>query len=186
MASEPPADESSSGLSDHLADTVEAVVSFHEEHYGAATRLQRAFEAVVAVLARPGAALATILGLGAWAIVAAFASHGRGDGPVFAWLEFASTLAALVIALMILVTQRRQEDLAERRAKLTLELAILADKRMAKTISLLEELRRDAPDVADRDDPESADMAAPADPHEMINAIDERAAASPGPGHAPK
>src|SRR5436190_6375872 len=102
------------GLSDHVADSVEAVVALHEEHYGAAGALQRTFERCVDVLGRPAAALVVIAGLGVWAALAAIASGGHGDGPVFAWLEFAATLSALVIALMILVTQRRQDELAER------------------------------------------------------------------------
>ena len=40
--------------------------------------------------------------------------------------------------------------------------------------ALIEELRRDAPDVADRHDPESAEMAKPTDPGEVLAAIDRR------------
>ena len=64
--------------------------------------------------------------------------------------------------------------LAERRDQLTLELAILADKKTAKVIALLEEMRRDAPALADRADPESEAMARPADPREVLTAIDRR------------
>ncbi len=64
--------------------------------------------------------------------------------------------------------------LAERRDQLTLQLAILADKKTAKVIELLEEMRRDAPAIADRADPESDEMAKPADPAEVLAAIDRR------------
>jgi hypothetical protein len=63
--------------------------------------------------------------------------------------------------------------LADRRARLILELALLADKKSAKIIALLEEMRRDQPGIADRVDAESDAMAVPADPTSVLAAIDE-------------
>jgi uncharacterized membrane protein len=92
------------------------------------------------------------------------------------------TLFALLVAMLILVTQRRQDRLSERRAQLTLELAVLADRKSAKLISLIEELRRDHPEVPDRTDKESDEMAKPANPQEVLAAIDERSSAAPAGG----
>jgi uncharacterized membrane protein len=78
--------------------------------------------------------------------------------------------------MLILVTQRRQDKLSERRAQLTLELAIIADRKNAKIIALLEELRRDHPDVPNRRDTESDEMAKAEDPQSVLAAIDQRAA----------
>lgn len=69
----------------------------------------------------------------------------------------------MLVAFLILVTQRREDLLADRRAQLTLELALLADNKSAKIIALLEELRRDAPSLSARSDPEPEDMAKPTD-----------------------
>ena len=75
--------------------------------------------------------------------------------------------------MLILASQRREDQLAERRDQLTLELAILGEQKTAKVIALLEEFRRDNPRTPDRVDPEATAMAQPADPSYLIAAIEE-------------
>ncbi len=162
-------------LSSHEADSIEAVVDLHQAHHRATSPLQRGIDGFIDWLGRPHVVAGFVLAVIAWTGGAAVMSSGRFDEPSYAWLELCATLAALLIAMMILATQRRQDQLAERRAQLTLQLALLADKKMAKTIALIEELRRDNPDLADRVDAESDDMARPADPQEVLAAIDQRA-----------
>ncbi len=154
-----------------MAQSVEAVARFHRERYRRATGLQRSIDAVTDRLGRPAAVIVLLIVTGFWAGLAVWRGGGRVDQPSFAWLELAATLAALLVSVLILVTQRREDQLADRRAQLTLELALLADKKSAKIIALLEEFRRDQPDVADRIDPESDDMAKPTDPDAMAASI---------------
>ena len=163
------------GLSDHVAESVDVVAEFHAEHHRGATPLQRAIDAVTNQLGRPTALIAIIVVLAIWAGLALRVAGGGVDQPVFAWLECAATVAALLIAMLILVTQRREDELAERRAQLMLELALLADRKSAKIIELLEELRRDHPDVSDRVDAESDAMATPTDAKSVAQAIDAHA-----------
>jgi uncharacterized membrane protein len=158
-----------------VAQTVESVADFHRQHYRGASRLQRAIDGITERLGRPSAVIVLAVALGFWAGLAAWRGDGRVDQPSFAWLELAATVAALVVSLLILVTQRREDQLADRRAQLTLELALLADKKSAKIIALLEELRRDQPDVADRIDLESDEMAKPTDPDAVAASIEARA-----------
>ena len=56
---------------------------------------------------------------------------------------------------------------------MTLELAILTEQKVAKLIELVEEFRRDSPEVRDRIDSEAHDMATRADPHAVLGAIKE-------------
>ena len=56
---------------------------------------------------------------------------------------------------------------------MTLESTLLTEQKTRKIIELLEELRRDSPDVRDREDVEAVQMAAKADPHEVLAKIDE-------------
>ena len=169
------APRSADGLADHVVESVESVARFHREHYRRATGLQRGIDTITEHLGRPGAVIILVLVVGAWAALAAWRGDGRVDQPSFAWLELAATVAALLVSVLILVTQRREDQLADRRAQLTLELALLADKKSAKIIQLLEELRRDQPDVADRVDAESEDMAKPADPEAVAASIEAKA-----------
>ena len=163
-----------SGLAGHEQESVDQIAALHVEHYRSASALQRAIDWVTDKLGRPSVVACVILGLAAWFASAFAASEGHVERPAFTWLELAATLAALLIAMLILVTQRRENLLAERRDQLTLQLAILADRKTAKVIQLLEEMRRDAPALADRTDPESEAMARPADPSDVLAAIDER------------
>ncbi|CAN5219504.1 hypothetical protein BH10PSE4_BH10PSE4_07810 [soil metagenome] len=154
---------------------MEAVARFHRDHYQRASGLQRSIDGATERLGRPAAVIILMVVTGGWAAWAAWRGGGRVDQPSFAWLELAATLAALLVSVLILVTQRREHQLADRRAQLTLELALLADKKSAKIIQLLADLRRDAPNLADRVDAESEDMARPADPAAVVASIDARA-----------
>jgi uncharacterized membrane protein len=70
------------------------------------------------------------------------------------------------MTVLILATQRRENELASHHERLTLELAILSEQKAAKIISLLEELRQDHP--RDRVDDEAAAMSEPADPQSVL------------------
>jgi uncharacterized membrane protein len=162
-------------LADHEEQSVATIADFHREHYRSASPLQRALDAVTDRLGRPLLVVAVILTLGGWIVIAEATGRGGVTQPAFVWLELAATLSSLVVSMLILATQRREDLLGDRRAKLILELAILADRKNAKIIALLEELRRDHPGVVDRIDMESDDMARPTDPNAVLAAIDERA-----------
>ena len=128
----------------------------------------------VIVLWVAGNTLVTFLGGKAW------------DEPPFAWMEGAVSLLALYVTVLILATQRRDDELAGYREQLTLELAILGERKSAKIIALLEEMRRDNPALRDRVDHEAAAMSVAADPQAVLDAIKESElttdAAEPGIG----
>ena len=172
------ADADSPVLPGHLVESIDALSEFHLAHYREASWTQRALNRLTAMVGTPAALIAMTLGTALWAgLIVALKPHGaRQDA--FTWLELAATCAALLVAVLILVTQRHEDVLAERRGRLILELAILADKKAAKTIALLEEMRRDAPGLADRVDVESNDMATPTDVLEVVAVLEQRAAES--------
>jgi uncharacterized membrane protein len=78
---------------------------------------------------------------------------------------------ALYVTILILTTQRREDELASYREQLTLELAILSEQKSAKIIALLEEMRRDSPALKNRVDEEAAAMAVAADSQAVLDAI---------------
>ena len=77
------------------------------------------------------------------------------------------------MTVLILTTQRREDEMAGHREQLTLELAILSEQKSAKIIALLEELRRDNPMIRDRHDAEAEALSTPADPNSVLEAIKE-------------
>jgi uncharacterized membrane protein len=56
---------------------------------------------------------------------------------------------------------------------MTLEATLLTEQKTRKIIELIEELRRDSPEIVDRHDPEAEQMAAKADPHVVLSVIEE-------------
>jgi len=83
----------------------------------------------------------------------------------------AFSLASFYMVILIYATQRRDDELAELREQLTLELALLSEQKTTKVIQLLEEFRRDIPLVPNRTDEQADAMAQPVDPERVFDAI---------------
>ena len=160
----------------HIERTVQAIAELHAQHHRQSTPVQRAVARLTDVMARPRFVGWLTLALGLWIAANALvqlAGHEAWDPAPFAYLQDAGELLSLYITLLILVTQRRDDQLAEAREQLTLELAILSEQKSAKIIALLEELRRDNPLIADRHDPEAEALSQPADPQAVLDALME-------------
>nr|WP_321986425.1 DUF1003 domain-containing protein [uncultured Lichenicoccus sp.] len=151
----------------HIEETIRSIAELHAEHHRGATPIQRIVERLTAFVGRPRFIGLLTIGATIWIGLNALAPRAGVrplDPPPFAWLDGAVSLAALYIALLILTTQRRQDQLAQHREQLTLELTILGEQKTAKIIQLPEEARRDNPSLRNRVDEEAAAMAIPADP----------------------
>jgi uncharacterized membrane protein len=75
----------------------------------------------------------------------------------------------------VLVYQNREEQLSEERAHLMLQVNLLTEQKLAKVISLVEELRTDLPNVKNRHDEEAEMMKQATDPQALIEAIQKSA-----------
>jgi uncharacterized membrane protein len=162
----------------HIEDTIRAIAKLHADHREEAGTLQRVVERLTAWIGRPRfiAAMTTIIALWIGSNLIALSSGSKPwDAPPFNWLQGGLGLLALYVTVLILTTQRRDDQLASHREQLTLELAILGEQKSAKIISLLEELRRDHPHLTNRVDDEAAAMAVAADPQAVLDAIKESA-----------
>ncbi len=134
-------------------------------------------EAVAAFLGRPLFLYLTQAVVLLWVIVNLLLRvHGARvyDAPPFPWLQGLIGLGALLLTIVVLITQNRQGKLAERRAQLDLQVSLSSEQKIAKLIALVEELRRDLPSVKNRIDPEAEAMSEAADPHAVLEALEER------------
>jgi uncharacterized membrane protein len=167
------AEMAETGLPPHIDRTVRAIAALHQEHRQRETPVQRVVRRSVAFIGRPRfVGLLTIL-IAAWiaANLTLGLHHRAFDPPPYPWLFDLGEALALYITVLILITQRRDDQLADLREQLSLELAILGEQKNAKIIHLLEELRRDLPMVPDRVDREAALLSVPADPQTVLDAI---------------
>ena len=160
----------------HIEDTVRALAELHQAHHRRATPFQRAFDRTTKFVGRPrfvGLMTAVFLvWIGLNLLLQGIVGQSPDPAP-FNWLQDGGTILALYITVLILITQRRENELTVRREQLTLELAILAEQKTAKIIELLEELRRDHPQLRDRVDAQADAMAQQTDPHAVLKAINE-------------
>ena len=106
------------------------------------------------------------------------------DPPPFVWLQQIVGLSALLTATIVLIRQNRLGKLEEQRAHLDLKVTLLTEQKAAKMIDLLEELRRDLPNVRDRHDSEAAALKQGMNPDAVLAALDERR--EPAPSAAAK
>jgi uncharacterized membrane protein len=74
---------------------------------------------------------------------------------------------------MVLIVENRQTHAAARRGALDLQINLLAEKKAAKIIELLETLRRDMPTVPNRVDREANEMSSALDPRLVAEALDQ-------------
>jgi uncharacterized membrane protein len=176
VSTEPPVAAPSPILPPHIEATIQAIARLHVAHHRRATPTQKVVERMIAVVGHPSFIAAITFSVVLWIGGNLFLWHSVRwslDRPAFPWLQGAGELAALYITALVLISQRRKDELAELREQLTLELAIMTEQKGAKIIALLEEMRRDDPLLANRLDSEAEAMAQPADPEAVFEAFKE-------------
>jgi uncharacterized membrane protein len=157
----------------HIEETVRAIAELHAQHHRRATPVQRVVDRSVKTLSRPGfVGVLTVIIIGWVALNIGLSTYGRAfDRFPYPLLQDAGSALALYLTILILITQRREDELTQHREQLTLELAIRGEQKNAKIIQLLEELRRDNPLIHDRVDTEAEALSVPADPQAVLDAI---------------
>jgi uncharacterized membrane protein len=156
-----------------VAPTTAQLRAMHRQEAGA---LQQALDRLTAIVGWPGFVALLSLTILTWiAVNLAVAKLGFNplDPPPFAGLQAMASTGALLVAALILTTQRREDKLADHRAQLILELSISNDQKISKIIGLLEESRRDNPAITDRIDDQAAAMSTPSDTQAVLEAIKE-------------
>ena len=151
--------------------TVRRMAELHSAHNDAQSRLQRQVSRLTRLLAQPLAVGVALLVVLVWIGANAVAGRRGWDPPPFQLLELLGTVSALLTTLMILATQAREEEAARHRSQLTLQLASLSEQKIAKVIALLEEQRRESPQLASRPDREAEEMSKPVDPGHVLDRI---------------
>jgi uncharacterized membrane protein len=163
-------------LSSDMAELGQTTARLRQEHWHEASLLQQTVDRATRVIGWPGFVVVLGITIAVW-VIANLAEGWLGypmiDPPPFEDLATGMSGGALVVAALILTTQRREDKLADYRAQLILELSIANDQKIAKIIELLEESRRDNPALSDRVDDQAHAMSTPSDAVAVLEAIKE-------------
>jgi uncharacterized membrane protein len=166
-----------SSLPDHVSQQIDTIAALHARGESEVSIHQRTIEKVTAFLGRPLFLNLTIALVGVWVFLNLPAQRPHFipfDPPPFSLLSWLVSTGGLLVTIVVLITQNRQARLAERRAQLDLQVNLLAEQKIAKVIALLEELRRDSPNIKNRADPEAEAMSESADAHAVLDALEEK------------
>jgi uncharacterized membrane protein len=177
VAAQPAPADTVSMESAQIGQNIGAVHDFftREEHKRSAS--QRHVENIGGFVGRPAFLIVILLFTSAW-IGANLALPAFGlspfDAAPFHMLQGIVALAALLTTTVVLIKQNRVAKLGEQRAHLDLKVTLLIEQKTAKLIDLLEELRRDLPNVKNRHDLGAAVMQKAMSPEGVLAALDEK------------
>ena len=164
------------GEPDQISQNIEAVLDFYTREELKISRSQRLLEKISGFIGQPvflGIILIFVL---CWTLLNIQAHHleiVEFDPPPFLWLQGIVGLGALLTATVVLTKQNRLAKLEERRAHLDLKITLLTEQKAAKLIDLIEELRRDLPNVKNRLDSEAASLQQSMKPDMVLATLDE-------------
>ena len=162
---------------DQTSQNIEAVLDFYTREEQKISRSQRILERISHFIGQPVFLGFILLFVALWMLAnAVLRQFGMAefDPAPFSWLQGIVGLGALLTATVVLTKQNRLTKLAEQRAHLDLKVTLLTEQKAAKLIDLLEELRRDLPNVSNRHDPEAAALKQSMNPDLVLAALDER------------
>ena len=160
-------------LPDHIEESIHALAVLHAEHHRRVHPVQRVVDRAVGLVGRPRFVAILTACVATWiALNLVLKRHGAAfDAPPFPILQGLAQLVALYLTVLILIRQRHENEMTDRREQLTLELALLSEQKNAKIVELIEEMRRDNPMLKDRVDSNADALSIPADPRTVLDAI---------------
>ena len=173
----PPAASSGAGAeADEIGQNIAAVQAFYADQSRDLSPSQRLAERIANAVGHPYFLVAIALCVATWIgmnVVRQWLGLAAWDPAPYFWLQGMVSLCALLITTVVLIKQNRVARLEEQRSHLDLKITLLIEQKAAKMIDLLEELRRDAPNIPDRHDPRSAALQQAMNPASVLAALGE-------------
>lgn len=158
------------------SQNIETVVDFYAREEKKIGHPQRALERMSQFLGRPIFVGMILLFITAWVASNLLLTRNglvAFDPPPFQLLQGIVSLGGLLAATLVLIRQNRLAKLADQRAHLDMKVTLLTEQKVAKLIDMLEELRRDLPNVRDRHDPAAAVLQQPLGPEAVLATLHE-------------
>jgi uncharacterized membrane protein len=162
-------------LSEQILKNVETINHHQDRHQQNTKTHHRVLDKIGSVFGQPQFLYGQIVFFAVWILCSNLANREIIDDnfllfdPDYHTLEVVSVLTSTGV----LVYQTRQGKLTEERAHLMLQVDLLAEQKIAKLISLVEELRTDLPNVKNRQDPQAEEMQQSADAQAILEVLQQ-------------
>jgi uncharacterized membrane protein len=173
-------------LPEPVLKNVETISQHHQQHHQNKRADRRILEKIAAIFGRPQFLYFQIIFFIIWITCSNLAYQGSlpKNFPLFDLHLHGLEIASLLIATEVFIYQNRQEKLSEDRSHLALQFNLLTEQKIAKLISLVEELRTDLPNVHNRDDSEAEVMKQATDLQAVLEVLEIGNSSKP-PNHSP-
>lgn len=162
-------------LPDQVIKNIKTVINLQVDEEKKAPLSERIISKITAAFGHSQFLYSQLAFFACWGWVSYFAEPTltQWSLPVMNLQNHGLDMAALLITSGVLVRQSQQDKIAERRSHLMLQINLLNEQKIAKVIELIEELRTDTPDVANRYDWEASMMQESTDPQVVLNILQE-------------
>ncbi len=164
-------------LPEHVLKNVEKIASHQDRQKQGVRADRRILNKIAGFFARPGFLYFQIGFFAVWIGCTNLAERNiiADNFPQFDVDYHALEIVSLLISTEVLIAQAHQEKMEEERSYLTLQLNLVTEQKIAKLISLVEELRTDLPNVKNRNDEEADAMKQSIDPQAILEVIQKNA-----------
>ncbi|MBK4737577.1 DUF1003 domain-containing protein [Noviherbaspirillum pedocola] len=165
------------GVSDAIQSNLEKVEEFQRREDAKRSDVQKLIERASIFFSSPRFLVMFLSTTVAWIcgnVVWHYSGHPYFDEPPFFMLQGVVSYIGVLITMAVLVRQNRMAQVEESRAHLELQVNLLAEQKATKIIMLLEELRRDMPDVHNRHDAHAKTLQAMTNPDDVLAEIESR------------
>jgi uncharacterized membrane protein len=168
-------------LPEQVIKNIEAIATHQDRYHQNSTTHERVMDKIAAIFGQPQFLYFQIVFFTSWGICSYLSNQHilPADFPLFDLREEGLDMTALLISTGVLIYQTRQGKISEDRSHLMLQLNLITEQKIAKLISLVEELRTDLPNVKNRADLEAEIMQQAVDPQAILEVIQQNSQPSP-------
>jgi uncharacterized membrane protein len=161
-------------LSSTAKDNLELLMRLDQREDAEISGLRLWIERISGFFGSPAYFVFVVVFIALWVVGNAWGLHlgwRHVDEPPFPWLQGLVSSNALLLTVAVLIRQSRMVRIAEHRAHLDLQINMLTEQKVTKTLQLVDELQRELTRMRPRVDDEVSDLTKPADAHAILNAI---------------
>lgn len=161
-------------LSPTAKDNLELLTQFKEGEEAQISGVQLLIERISAFFGSPAYFAFAVVFILVWMLVNGWLyhlGHHPVDAPPFFLLQGLVSSNAVLLTVAVLIRQNRMAQVAEHRAHLDLQINLLTEQKVTKTLQIVDTLQRELTALRGRPDAAVAELAKPADAHAMMHAI---------------